>query len=194
MHRLLRLSKISKERIQAMDKTIKAIPSLFMSIIELIIGILLLINPIGFTSGIIICAGVVLSIMGISSLIKYFRDEPEEAAKTHNFSKGTMILILGIFCMFKSEWFITTFPLLTIIYGIFTLITGITKLQGAIDMKRANNKYWYVALISAILTLICAIFIVANPFTTTAVLWTFIAVTLIIEAVMDILTFAFAKK
>ena len=177
-----------------MNKTFNAAPSLFMSIVELIIGILLLINPIGFTSGIIICAGVVLSIMGISSLIKYFRDEPDEAAKTHNFSKGTMILLLGIFCMFKSEWFITTFPLLTVIYGIFTLITGITKLQGTIDMKRADNKYWYVALISSTLTLICAIFILANPFATTAVLWTFIAVTLIIEAVMDILTFAFAKK
>lgn len=177
-----------------MDRTTKATPSLFMSIIELIIGILLLINPIGFTSGIIICAGVVLSLMGISSLVKYFRDELEEAAKTHNFSKGAMLLLLGIFCMFQSEWFITTFPLLTVIYGIFTLITGITKMQGAIDMKRTHNKYWYVALISAILTLICAVFILANPFATTAVLWTFIAVTLIIEAVMDILTFAFAKK
>lgn len=194
MCRLQCLPKIRNERGLAMEKTIKAIPSLFMSIVELVIGILLLINPIGFTSGIIICAGVVLSIMGISSLIKYFRDEPEEAAKTHNFSKGTLILILGIFCMFKSEWFIQTFPLLTIIYGIFALVTGVTKMQGAIDMKRASNKYWYVALISAILTLSCAIFIIANPFATTAVLWTFIAVTLIIEAVMDILTFAFAKK
>lgn len=177
-----------------MNKTVNAIPSLFMSIIELIIGILLLINPIGFTSGIIICAGVVLSIMGTSCLVKYFRDEPEEAALAHNFSKGTMLLLLGIFCIFKSEWFISTFPLLTVIYGIFTLITGVTKLQGSIDMKRTDNKYWYVALISAALTLICAIFILANPFSTTAVLWTFIAVTLIIEAVMDILTFAFAKK
>lgn len=177
-----------------MDKTIKATQSLFMSIVELIIGILLLINPIGFTSGIIICAGIMLSVMGISSLVKYFREEPEEAAKTHDFSKGAIILLLGIFCMFKSEWFITTFPLLTIIYGIFALVTGVTKMQGAIDMKRASNEYWYVALISAILTLICAIFIISNPFASTAVLWTFIAVTLIIEAVMDILTFAFAKK
>lgn len=187
-----RAVKINKERFLNMN--VNAIPSLFRSIIELIIGILLLINPIGFTSGIIICAGVVLTIMGICKLFKYFIDEPEDAAKSHNFSKGTLILLLGIFCMFKSEWFIQAFPLLTVIYGIFTLIIGITKLQGSIDMKRLDNKYWYVALISAALTLICATFILANPFATTAVLWTFIAVTLIIEAVMDILTFAFAKK
>lgn len=177
-----------------MDKAINEIPTFFMSIVNLLIGILLLINPVGFTSGIIICAGVVLFLMGLCCIIKYFHSKPEEAAKTHNFSKGIMILLLGIFCMFKSEWFITTFPLLTVIYGLFTLITGITKLQGAIDMTRVHNKYWYVGLVSAALTLICAIFILANPFASTAVLWTFIAVTLIIEAVMDILTFALAKK
>jgi len=175
-------------------KTKKAIPTLFTSIIELIIGILLLINPVGFTSGIIIAAGVVFMFMGLGKLIKYFRDEPLDAAMTHNFSNGALILILGIFCMFKSEWFISTFPLLTVIYGIFTLVIGVVKTQGAIDMKRAENKYWYVALISAVLTLLCAVLTLANPFATTAVLWTFIAVILIIEAVMDILTFAFARK
>ena len=51
-----------------------------MSLVEFIIGILLLLNPVGFTSGIIATFGVVLMIMGISSIIKYFRTEPEEAA------------------------------------------------------------------------------------------------------------------
>ena len=51
-----------------------------MSIAELIIGILLLVNPIGFTSGIIIAFGIALMIMGIRKTIKYFRTEPEEAA------------------------------------------------------------------------------------------------------------------
>lgn len=54
--------------------------SMAMSIAELIIGILLLVNPIGFTSGIIIAFGIVLMIMGVSKTIKYYRAEPEEAA------------------------------------------------------------------------------------------------------------------
>ena len=37
-----------------------------MSIAELIIGILLLVNPIGFTSGINIAFGIVLLMMGVS--------------------------------------------------------------------------------------------------------------------------------
>ena len=61
-------------------------------------------------------------------------------------------------------------------------------------MVRTKQKYWFVALISAILTLAFAVLIVANPFSSTAFLWSFIGVTLIVEAVMDIVTFIFAKK
>ena len=55
--------------------------SMAMSIAEVIIGILLLVNPIGFTSGIIIAFGIVLMIMGIHKTVKYFRTEPVKAAK-----------------------------------------------------------------------------------------------------------------
>ena len=74
------------------------------------------------------------------------------------------------------------------------LVSGIGKLQWAIDMLRKNQKYWFVALIGAILSMLFAILIIANPFTTTAILWTFIAVSLIIEAIADVLTFIFLRK
>ena len=54
--------------------------SVAMSLAEIVVGILLLVNPVGFTSGIIIAFGIVLMLMGISTTIKYFRTEPEEAA------------------------------------------------------------------------------------------------------------------
>ena len=105
-----------------------------------------------------------------------------------------IFLIAGLFCAFKSEWFIATFPVLTVIYGVATLLTSIRKIQWAIDMLRQKQKYWFVALIGAVLTLVFAILILCNPFSTTAILWTFIAVSLIVEAVVDILTYIFGKK
>lgn len=51
-----------------------------MSLVELIIGILLLVDPVGCTSGIIVALGVMLMLLGIGSIIKHFRTEPEEAA------------------------------------------------------------------------------------------------------------------
>ena len=48
-----------------------------MSFVEILIGILLLINPVGFTSSIIVAFGIVLTIMGIGQIIKYFRTDAE---------------------------------------------------------------------------------------------------------------------
>ena len=168
--------------------------SLMMSFVEILIGILLLINPVGFTSGIIVTFGIVLTVMGIGQIIKYFRTDAEEAANGGKLTKGILFAVLGLFCAFKSSWFIATFPVITVLYGVLILAAGVTKLQQAVDMARVKQPYWFVALISALLTLIFAILIIFNPFASTAVLWSFIGITLIVEAVMDVVTFIFAKK
>ncbi len=177
-----------------MNKINRSKGNFLMCIAELLIGILLLLNPVGFTSGIIIVLGIGLAILGIVSLINYFRISPEDAAKQSGLAKGLMYCIIGLFCIFKSNWFIVTFPLLTVIYGVMTLLGGIYKIQWAVDLLRMKQKYWFVAIISAVLSIIFAALIFANPFATTAVLWTFIAVTLIVESVIDIITFILGRK
>lgn len=138
--------------------------------------------------------GVVLSVQGIVNLLTYFRQSPDAAAKSNGLATGLLFTILGIFCMFRSEWFIITFPILTVFYGILTLVNGINKVQWAVDMFRQKQKFWYIAVISTSLTLLFALLILANPFTSTAILWTFIGVTLIVEAIVDILTLILGKK
>ena len=177
-----------------MKKAISANSSLIMSIIELVIGILLFVNPVGFTSGIIIAVGVFLMLGGAVQIIRYFRTEAAEAAEKGALSTGILYALFGGFCAFRSGWFIATFPVITVLYGILILITGIGKLQKAVDMLRIKQKYWFVALISSLFALVFAILILANPFASTSILWGFIAVTLILEAVMDVITFVFSKR
>lgn len=168
--------------------------NLLMSLVEILIGILLLINPVGFTSGIIIALGIVLAVMGIGQIISYFRTDAEEAASGAKLTKGILFAVLGLFCTFRSGWFIATFPVIAILYGVLILVAGVSKLQKALDMLRVKQPYWFIALISAVLTLLFAVLIIFNPFASTAFLWTFIGVTLIVEAIMDVVTFFFAKK
>lgn len=167
---------------------------LLMSLVEIVVGILLLIDPVGFTSGIINVMGIVLSIMGLAQIVQYFRSDAAEAAKKGSLAKGLFSVGFGLFCVFRSQWFIATFPVITILYGVVTLVTGVIKLQQSVDMIRAKSKYWIIALISAVLSLGFAVLIICNPFASTAVLWTFIGITLIIEAIIDVVTFIFAKK
>lgn len=177
-----------------MNKINRSTGNILTCIFEILVGILLLINPVGFTSGIIIIFGLVLAVIGAASLFKYFRADAETAAQENGLAKGLIFAIFGLFCTFKSEWFIITFPLLTVLYGILTLIIGVSKVQWAVDMLRARHKYWFVEVIGAVLTIVCAVLILSNPFTSTAFLWTFIGVTMIIEALVDVVAFVLDKK
>jgi len=165
-----------------------------MSLVEVIIGILLLVNPIGFTSGIIIAFGIVLMIMGISKTVKYFRAEPEEAAVSQILVKGLLTLLAGAFCAFNSHWFVATFPVLTLVYGVVILITGITKVQWTIDIIRMKRSKWFWAAISAAISIVCGVVIITSPFSTTAILWMFIGISLIVEAIFDVIGSIFGNR
>ncbi len=172
----------------------RSLSSMAMSLVEVIIGILLLVNPIGFTSGIIIAFGVVLMIMGISKTVKYFHTEPEEAAFSQILAKGMLMLLAGAFCAFNSHWFIATFPVLTLVYGVVILITGITKIQWTLDIIRMKRSKWLWMAISAAISVVCGIVIITSPFSTTAVLWMFIGISLIVEAVFDMIGSIFGNR
>ncbi len=177
-----------------MSKVDRSMGNILTCIAEIIIGVLLLINPVGFTAGIIMTLGIILAVMGISNIVGYFRTAAEEAAQGSGLVKGLLLVGGAFVCLFKTQWLIAAFPLITVFYGILILITGVSKLQLGVDLLRLKQKYWYVALIGAVLSVIFAAVILMNPFTSTGVLWTFIAVSLIVEAIMDILTFIFGKK
>ena len=177
-----------------MNKLNRNTGNLIMCIAEAVIGILLLINPIGFTSGIIIALGVVLTLLGAKALVGYFKADAETASESSGLAKGLLLAVSGIFCMFKAEWFIITFPILTVFYGVLTLVGGISKIQWAVDMYRQKQSYWYVEVLGAVLTILFAILILTNPFASTAILWTFIGISLIAEAIIDILAFVLGRK
>jgi len=175
-------------------KNDKKMNSILLCIAELLIGILLLIKPVGFTRGIIIALGVPLTLKGIGYIVDYIKKKPQEASEGNLFAKGLIMACGGVFCMFRSSWFIAAFPVLTMFYGVLTLVSAFGKLQWTVDMLRLKHKYWFFALISAVLSLILAVMIMANPFASTAAMWIFIGVSMIVEAVMDTVTLIFEKK
>ena len=87
-----------------------------------------------------------------------------------------------MFCALQTRQVISAFPVLTVLYGVGILILGITKVQWTVDQIRLKTDKWFLTAISAAVTILCAVIILCNP----AVMWTLIAVFLILEAVMDI--------
>jgi uncharacterized membrane protein HdeD (DUF308 family) len=77
---------------------------------------------------------------------------------------------------------------MTFLYGIVVLVTGLSKLQLTVDMLRVKSKKWFLALISAAISIVCAVLILMNPFSSTEVLWMIAGITLIVEALLDVVT------
>ncbi len=92
--------------------------AIIMCIIEAVGGILLLVNPVGLTASIIIVAGIALMVDGLFNVIRYFKSNPEEAAVGQLLMRGLVALLAGAFCAFNPEWFIITFPVIAILYGV----------------------------------------------------------------------------
>lgn len=166
---------------------------IFLSIAEILVGILLLTNPVGLTKWIIMVLGIVLVLLGVFQVIQYFRMPAVEAAMKKSLAIGILLVMFGMWCVIKNEWFIALFPVMTTLYGIATLINGITKIQWTADMLRLKTGHWGWMAFSAVVTLICSGVILAHPFSTVAALWMFIGITMIMEAVIDIVAAIFKK-
>lgn len=161
---------------------------------ELLVGILLLMDPVGFTAVIFVVCGFFLIITGALETVRYFRTDPVNASKSQLLSKGALKLLCGGFCVLNYEWFLVTFPLLTIVYGIAILLTGLRKVQRTVDAIRLKRGKWYLSAISAAVSILCAIIIIKNPFTSTAALWMFTGISMIAEAVFDAAALVFSTR
>lgn len=166
---------------------------IILCLLEALVGILLLVDPVGFTTGIIIAAGISLAVAGLVCTVSYFRTDAMEAALRGMLIKGLAMLAAGAFCIFCPGWFVATFPLLTILYGVIVLFAGLCKVQWAIDALRLKTGRWFLPAISAFVSIVCACVILSNPFASAIVLWMFIGISLIVEAVLDVVVLFFGR-
>ena len=164
--------------------------SIITCILEIVVGVLLLINPVGFTSGIIVGGGVLMCLSGALSIVRYFTLKPDIAAQKQLLFKGLTALMTGAVCITKYDWFLSAFPLLTVLYAVAMLVLAAARLQKMADMRRMNMPRWYMPGIAAALAAVLAAIILINPFGAVAAVWTFVAISLIAEAIVEIITIA----
>ena len=165
---------------------------LIISLAEILVGIFLLVTPDAFTNGLLIAAGLIAIAVGIKAMIRYFRAEAELAAKDYQLFFGISLILTGLFFVFKFDVIIKTIPLITIFYAIPVLLVGILKIQWTVDTLRLKKSAWYFPAASALIAIVCGIIIFFNEFGD--VLWKYIGITLIVIAVIDIITIIARKN
>lgn len=161
--------------------------SAIVILVEFVVGILLLVNPTGFTDRIIMAAGIVLLAMSVFWCISYFREPIQVGMETKNLAKSLMGLMAGIFCVARHDLIISVFPILSVMYGVFLLVHSLYEIQTTIDMARLKLKTWKMSAVFSALTFLLAMLILFNPFGTVIAIWTLVGISYIATAVMNLM-------
>lgn len=176
-------------------KLIKENPqTILMVLFEIAVGSLLLINPDGFTRAILVSFGVIMLIIGIVNLIKYVSKKKSSLFPVLRLIAGIVSIIVGAIFTFGTSMIMGIFTLIAIVYGIILIVSGVMKMQDFFQAKKYEPYVPIVILFSAIASVVLGLIIIINPFEMAMLAFRFMGISLIVEAVIDILTLVLIAK
>ena len=158
--------------------------SLLLAGAELVLGLLLLIKPVEFTSIVIAVIGALLAVLGGFHLYRYIRLSREEAAKTWKLASGAGLLIIGICAIASQRWLVALLSTLTTLYGGLALAGSFMKLQIAVDALRGKRPFWYLMAVSFVVSVVLATLLFLQVFNEGSV-WVITGIVLLVTAVLD---------
>jgi hydrogenase/urease accessory protein HupE len=155
------------------------------SVATLAIGLLLVIYP-DFT-GKAICWLIAASLItkGAGSILSRYRNKSLPQPVVFELMGGISTIFMGLFVALRSEMLISIIPF---VVGLFLLISGVTSLQKAFEMKRMNYAKWNHGLIFTLIKVALALVIVMNPFGTAMTLTRFIGACLVYDGATGLVT------
>ncbi len=160
-------------------KQIKAF-SLLEALVAIVFGILFIACP-GFTKlTIIYLFASLLLVVGIVQFINYFC----YGIEPFGFVKGVCNIALGIIFFTIAEK-LSDANIFGAVFGIMFVVKGLFSMEWSFTAKRLGAKYWWLDTIFSILVFALGIVVLCNPATET-IIFAILGITLIIEAIMQI--------
>lgn len=161
--------------------------SLITIIAGLVIGIVLIAKPNEAVQFVSILCGATVILLGAGAWISYFT----KFKSTILAILGTLAIIAGIILCVEYKSIISV---VLFLFGVFVLVSGVVDFAAAIDAKRNDMKSWIVSLLMAVATIILGVLVIVNPFDSIVVLTRLLGVSLIVYAVMDLISFIQIRK
>ena len=169
--------------------------ALLLVLFELAVGILLFIDPEGFTNAVIMIFGGVLAVIGLFKLIRFIAEKRKTGDASYlELILSVLCIILGCVCMFMTSYILNIFAFVAVVYGIILIVSGVFKAASYFDMRSAGLPVSFLSILSAIVSVLLGVVIVFNPFDAVNVLWMFAGISLIVEALLDIAALALIAR
>ena len=151
--------------------------SILSSLVFLLLGILLVVNPDAMVQAISYVIGVLLIAIGIVKVISYFTSKDDYLFYDYRLIYGALCIILGILVTVSGNAIASFFR---IIIGIWIILSGIARLDLSVRLKGADTGYWILSLLLSILILVYVMFAPGTILVTLGVI-------LIAYSIMDII-------
>ncbi|MEY8561652.1 DUF308 domain-containing protein [Eggerthellaceae bacterium 3-80] len=157
--------------------------TIVQAILCVVLGIFLLIAPATATLTVVYLIGAYFAITGIITLISYFRSGSSKYRETPVLITG-VAWIVGALLIFIFPEFVGGF--LSLIMGIFLLISGIVDAVRSYEMRAFPASAWIPMFVVSAIVAIGGIVIIMNPFGATVTFVMVLGILLIVKGVSDL--------
>ncbi len=165
--------------------------SIISSVVLMILGILLMLQSEATILTISYVIGTLLIALGTLAIIKFIRNTNGVIRNDLDIVYGTVTIILGVIVIYNPEAIASIIP---IIIGIGIVISSATKLQYALELKTNSNSQWKMSMIISIISAICGVVLICNPFKGAVVIMQIIGAFIIAYSILDIISTVTIKK
>lgn len=156
---------------------------MLLSIAYIIIGMMLLIMPQTSLLWICYAFGAVVLVTGIVCLIQYARIRGIGFTAPFMLVGGVITAGLGIFTLAKPQVVASFLP---IVFGIFILVDGLSRVGTAIDLAKRKGQKWWMLLLLSVVSVVLGVLLVLHPFDAAVSVVMVCGILLIVEGALNL--------
>ena len=161
---------------------------LLLTLLLILAGLALLLFP-GVSSELICYVLGGLSVVyGIVKLAGYFSKDPYRLAFQFDLGLGILCIVLSLVLIFCQRFILSLLPT---IVGIFTVVSGVFKVQTSLEARRFGMGKWGWLLAMAIVTIVLGVVLLIHPFQAAMLVVRFMGLAIVFGAVEDLITTAY---
>lgn len=152
-----------------------------------ILGILLIFESEATIVTISYVIGGILVAIGVLALLKFYKEvkDNDDNDTGMDLVYGIISIVLGIVVISNPKAVASIIP---IVMGLIIILNSGTKLQYSIELKRNNNNLWKSTMVLSLISTLCGVLLIFNPFKGAAFLTKLIGFLILLYAVLDIVS------
>ena len=158
--------------------------SMISSVLLFLFGLILAVNAEGFIKSITVAIGVILLLIGVFTVIDYFRYRKDGLGASVGLISGIFSIVCGLMLLINEDLLMILIP---VFIGVWMIINGINKIQVSFEIKDLGEKSWVITFIYSILIMVLGGYFIVNPISGATTVTSFIGIILCIYAVLDII-------